>query len=496
MKVFSTHKWMLCIFVSLFWFSLNSIAQTTETFNYSGAIETWTVPAGVTSITIETWGAQGGGGANNGGRGAYLKGDFAVSPGDQLKILVGQMGQVSYGYGGGGGSFVATIADVPLIVAGGGGGAEHNNNIPGFDAVLTEDGMSIENASGGTMGNGGGFGDPNTSGCGWPGSGGGGFYGDGGTSGDGGGYSFVNGGAGGTDPSGNCVVAGSGGFGGGGAGGNPGGGGGGYSGGAGGANIGVVPNRGGGGGGSYNAGTNQNNMAGVQTGNGLIKITYIANPCSDNDMDGYTDCDGDCDDNNPNIYPGEAPALTNVTHHNSSSATVYWSTIPGSINYGIRYAVSGSDMWTESTSLRAWRRLFGLSPCTTYDVQFRNFKNGVWNCWSDSFVFTTEGCPMPKSVNQNMDKTADLAISLASVQLYPNPVIGTKETTVEINTQISQNAQWILSDLSGKIIQSGISELTAGFNYFTIQTADLPAGVYFFKAPMAEGVQTVKLIVE
>lgn len=243
-------------------------------FNYTGAIETFNVPAGITMVSIKAYGAQGGGGNNNGGKGAYMSGDFSVNGGDQLKVLVGQQGQVNYGYGGGGGSFVATIANVPMIVAGGGGGAEHNNNFPGYDALLTTSGMNVENALGGTAGSGGQFGDPNTSGCGWPGGGGGGFLGDGGVSGDGGGSSFVNGGAGGVDPVGNCVVAGIGGFGGGGSGGNAGGGGGGYSGGAGGANIGLVPNRGGGGGGSYNNGSNQANLAGANTGNGKVVIKW------------------------------------------------------------------------------------------------------------------------------------------------------------------------------------------------------------------------------
>ena len=32
-----------------------------EEFNYTGTVQTWTVPAGVTKIKIEAWGAQGGG---------------------------------------------------------------------------------------------------------------------------------------------------------------------------------------------------------------------------------------------------------------------------------------------------------------------------------------------------------------------------------------------------------------------------------------------------
>lgn len=253
---------------------INPCMPDSIVYAYAGAIDTFTVPAGVTSVHIRAYGAQGGSATTIGGRGAYMSGDFAVSPGDQFKVLVGQLGQTDYGYGGGGGSFVATLGNSPVIVAGGGGGAEHNDNFPGYDALITEGGMDVESSLGGTNGNGGQLGSPNTSGCGWSGSGGGGFYTNGDVSGDGGGDAFVNGGAGGVDPTGNCVNGGLGGFGGGGAGGNAGGGGGGYSGGAGGANIGLVPNRGGGGGGSYNAGTNQVNLAGVNYGNGSIVISW------------------------------------------------------------------------------------------------------------------------------------------------------------------------------------------------------------------------------
>ena len=54
-----------------------------ETFLPVGSIETFTVPEGVTSITIEAWGAQGGG--SNGGKGARMKGDFTVTPGPELR---------------------------------------------------------------------------------------------------------------------------------------------------------------------------------------------------------------------------------------------------------------------------------------------------------------------------------------------------------------------------------------------------------------------------
>ncbi|MBK8555546.1 MAG: HYR domain-containing protein [Lewinellaceae bacterium] len=262
-----------------------------QMFNFTGTIETWTVPAGVTSIQVETWGAQGGNESwnpqFNGGKGAYMSGEIAVTPGEVLQILVGGQGETGSVGGGGGGTYIVRAGNVPLLVAGGGGGASSDQD--GVAAVTgingTADGLGA--GSGGANGNGGTVCGLNQN----DGGGGGGFITDGQdarTTGNGGfgGKSFLNGGAGGLDgrADGACFADAKGGFGGGG--GTScntvgGGGGGGYSGGAGGQHFnncvtGVVPRAGGGGGGSYNIGSNQNNIAGVQTGNGMVLITYAA----------------------------------------------------------------------------------------------------------------------------------------------------------------------------------------------------------------------------
>ena len=47
----------------------NSGPGAGQTYNYTGSVQTYTVPAGVTSVTIEAWGAQGG---DHGGGGSNL----------------------------------------------------------------------------------------------------------------------------------------------------------------------------------------------------------------------------------------------------------------------------------------------------------------------------------------------------------------------------------------------------------------------------------------
>ncbi|MBK9398510.1 MAG: hypothetical protein IPN55_15220 [Saprospiraceae bacterium] len=59
-------------------------------FNYTGSMQTWTVPAGVTQVTLETWGAQGGpgnvGGNDPGGLVVTLR-RFVCDPGTGIEYI-------------------------------------------------------------------------------------------------------------------------------------------------------------------------------------------------------------------------------------------------------------------------------------------------------------------------------------------------------------------------------------------------------------------------
>jgi hypothetical protein len=238
----------------------------------NNGIQVWTVPA-TGSYRIEAFGAQGGGN-NQFGRGAQIRGDFNLTAGQQLQILVGQQGGYYQSGSGGGGSFVVTSANVPLLIAGGGGGQyDQNSQLFNAHAVVANNGQASGCTSGGTNGAGG-------NGCGNSGaSGGGGFNTNGGSGVYGtGGLSFLNGGNGGNHSSQAACIGGFGG--GGGTHGNTGGGGGGggYSGGAGGYHSGNDGS--GGGGGSYNTGTNPVNVGGVNTGHGYVVITSLTPACA------------------------------------------------------------------------------------------------------------------------------------------------------------------------------------------------------------------------
>jgi hypothetical protein len=239
---------LLSIFIAL---NIKGNAQTT-TVVYSGALSTYTVPAGVGVIKIEALGSGGAAGTSGGtgGLGARMIGTFTVIPGNVLNVYAGGNPGLQAG---GQGSYVS-LGATPLIVAGGGGGGGYS--AAGVNAPTTTSGLgpiitSYGGGVGGTAGSGG------TAGPGAWGIGGGGGWLSAGANGIGsvGGAILCKASLGTTFAGGS---------------------GGGYSGGGGAAMDSGWGTVGGGAGGSYNVGTNQSNTAGYQTGNGSVIITVLS----------------------------------------------------------------------------------------------------------------------------------------------------------------------------------------------------------------------------
>ena len=113
-----------------------SASSFSSNVSYTGANQTFTVPAGVTTISVAMWGAGGGGGSasGRGGAGAFIQGTLTVTPGQVLTLIVGQSGlygQSLTGYGGGA---------APIYGSSGGGG--------GRSAIQTQIAVTISTASG------------------------------------------------------------------------------------------------------------------------------------------------------------------------------------------------------------------------------------------------------------------------------------------------------------------------------------------------------------
>jgi hypothetical protein len=272
---------------------------------FTGAPQTFTVPQGFSSVSLDVVGGAGGAdesGYNPGGDGGEIQGSIPVTAGQALVVVAGGKGHPGYsflnggagGYGGGatGGDGSGNVTYEPYGGAGGGGGG----------SFVYSSGTLLAAAGGGGGGGAGGNGN-NSQGNGGGRNGGPGGGGSGGPGEDSvnGGLDQGGGGQGGTDSSGG--TPGPGGqagkgpaawssgrpiFGAGGWGGSSnywggGGGGGGYYGGGGGAddpNQSAEVNGGGGGGSGYlePSGTGVDPLMGTGTGNGYVTITYTPSP--------------------------------------------------------------------------------------------------------------------------------------------------------------------------------------------------------------------------
>lgn len=221
---------------------------------------------------IEAYGARGGSGSAgrfSGGNGAYVGGNFSLSLGSVLNILIGGQGQSQSGLAaGGGGLSIVTLLGTPLVIAGGGGGA--GQGASGRDAgigsigtpgtgMVSAPGPGSSNGSGGGAifgGGGGGGGGLNGSGMSAVGASGGSAYNLGAEGG------YGSGGRGGFSGGGGANIT-------------AGGGGAGYSGGGGGGVFG-----GGGGGGSFVSDLAiENSVAGIpglNLGNGFVTLSYVS----------------------------------------------------------------------------------------------------------------------------------------------------------------------------------------------------------------------------
>jgi trimeric autotransporter adhesin len=122
---------------NLAWGDLCEYKNTIMFINSTG---TWTVPAGVTKIYVEVWGAGGGGNIwGGGGGGCYIAAPFTVTPGLVVTYTLGNGGaQGSNTNAGDGGFSKAEIGSTLLaLTAQGGGGAQFQNSTSGSPGSTT-----------------------------------------------------------------------------------------------------------------------------------------------------------------------------------------------------------------------------------------------------------------------------------------------------------------------------------------------------------------------
>ncbi|HLG35876.1 MAG TPA: glycine-rich protein [Bacteroidia bacterium] len=495
-------KNLLLIFIFAF-AGMSAMAQTTQTFNYTGSVQTFVVPSCVTSITFDVTAASGGTGAPGcsstlsatGGLGGRVQGTLPVTGGDTLNIYVGGAGaddnntSASGGFNGGGDALLEN--QYVYYGGGGGGGASDirlNGNtlndraaVAGGGGGAGQDGCNCEGLTGGA---GGGL----TGGAGLPGticicdpSGQGGTPTLGGIKGDWGCNCDATDGAFGIGGNSNSTGCG-------GPTGGAGGGGGWYGGGGGGLGA-------GGGGSSYTApsATGVVHTQGFQTGNGIVIITYTGGSgpavALGNDS---TQCGGTVTLNAGNSGSTYMWSTTDTTQTIVVTATGTYSVTVTDIN-----GCTGSDVinvtinplpavsYVETQTLVCinWAPIT-LTPGSpaggTYSgtaVTGNMFDPATAGAGAFTITYTytdTNGCVNTDTSTITVDLCTGIALSgvEATLEVFPNPA--TNHLTIAFGSK-KKKVEVTITDITGKIIYATTARETLTLE---VNTKDFAEGVY------------------
>jgi hypothetical protein len=282
------------ILSALICFVVNGWGQPTETLAGSG---NWTIPSGVTSITVHCWGGGGAGGGSStsntgnggagGGSGGYTTLVISTIPsGTVFTYSVGSGGTgvtSATGNNGSVSSFVSSALSVNLIANGGNGGGANNGSV-GTGGSASGGSTNTNGGSGSAGGTNGGAGGTNSA------------------SGSGSGGALIS----------NAI-----------------------------GNAGVSP--GGGGGGGEKSGST-GNVRGGNGGSGRITVTYVLPPCSGTPSPGNTIASV-----NPAI--GGSPTILSLQNATSGTGVTYqWQS---SANNSSWVDISGATSATYSATLGA-----------------------------------------------------------------------------------------------------------------------------------------------
>jgi hypothetical protein len=470
-------------------------ASATLVYNYTGAVQTFTVPLGITQMTIDAKGAQGGG--TYGGNGGRTQAVITVTPGEVLNLYVGSQPTVQLGPGGynGGGAVTALpcgggsdgfpgggASDIRragialvnrIIVAGGGGGQGYSNGLGGLGGgLIGGDGFTSwiagTNGKGGTQSAGGA----------------GGIYSSGPASAPSGSL-----GVGGNSAPTSTYCTG-------------GGGGGGYYGGGGG----FVSAPGGGSNYVLAGATSTVFTQGTQTGNGQISISYFVGSCTSVSRTAITvtvdpiptvvvNSGAICDGKSFTITPSGASTYTIsggsaiVTPTASSNYTVTGSSafagclspiaissVTVNANPSVVASTSNSiicvgsnAVLTASTSATSYTWNTGattmtttVSPTvtTTYTV---NITNAATCVASSTVMITVNTCTGVKEDLSNL------------ISVYPNPNNGV--LSISLTAELSLNSSLEVYDSMGKLVVKQLLENELN----SINISNLDNGMYTFK---------------
>lgn len=188
----------------------------------------------------------------------------------------------------------------------------------------------------------------------------------------------------------------------------------------------------------------------------------------------------------------------------TSNNTVLMS-IPSSTCIGQGTTVTGPAYFVASTTIApdycslSWSVSPGvtLSSTAALNPSFTISTLGTFSVYlmvttADGMTTTVQSITTNTCQDVAIKETSNL---MGSVNLFPNPTNDFTTLTVSSNSDAALNV--IVYDLTGKIVASPVKgqTLIVGVNKFTLNTQELPNGIYFVTFSTINGKETVKLVV-
>lgn len=91
------------------------------------------------------------------------------------------------------------------------------------------------------------------------------------------------------------------------------------------------------------------------------------------------------------------PFSINANSITDTSAVFIWSSAPGTADFDLIYRPTGSNIWTSVPGVTSPFSVTDLVPCTQYEFQVMSICDTDSSNWSQSHLFTTDGCCLPPS---------------------------------------------------------------------------------------------------
>lgn len=131
------------------------------------------------------------------------------------------------------------------------------------------------------------------------------------------------------------------------------------------------------------------------------------------------------------------PFSLNATSIVDTSATLSWFESDSVLVADLRYRMIGSTTWIDVSDASTPYELTGLSGCNEYEFQVAATCSDTTTDYSNSYVFSTEGCCFePQNITINPVSTTEIIISWDSIYAALGYIVNYKDETAQNWTSI------------------------------------------------------------